>query len=149
LSKQALRHLPALAVSLFILVIHMAVLFAYDTPELIDGGVRSPGPKKIAVDIDNQKLTALVDTGSDFEAMDQGLSECLGYKSNSGFLETKETDSVSVGDSLASVSGQASRKSDWQLTLTGSRAWDGQTTDPSFRIPRPSGLGSAVVAGRG
>ena len=61
--------------------------------------------------------------------MDHCLAKFLEDQSNSGFLGTRETDPVNVGGFLTSMGGQASRESDWQLTVTRSQVWNGPMAD--------------------
>ena len=114
------------------------------------GEASHPGPLHVKMDLGTLTVSALVDTGSDYDAIDADLSGLQETKyGNPGFIERRETATCWVGGYCSGMQQQSSAESDWFLGVFGSQTWDGppskimvKTTLTEFR-----GLGDPVIIG--
>lgn len=85
-------------------------------------------PLRVTVEIGDFKVMALVDSGSDYDAIDEDLSVLQIRRENAGFVSRKSIEAQSVKGFGASMRQITEYISVWNCSLAGSSCYEGSTT---------------------
>ena len=113
------------------------------------GNAINPGPLRIAVKLGALEVHALVDTGSDLDAIDRDLAVLQSRMGNTAFLDRRDIEPEQVGGFGVGMARTTETESDWTVTVVGSETWGGDRSSVSETISfrEFTGLGDPIIFG--
>ena len=104
---------------------------------------------RIMCHLGDLKVAALVDTGSDFDAIDADLAKYQESKGNPAFISRSQSASIPVSGFATSMKCQTDTSSRWMVTFTGSEVLHGPVVQPQleFKFSEFLELGDPLIFG--
>ena len=89
------------------------------------------GPMRVQVQIASLKVDALVDTGTDYDAVDTDLSARMRTSPDhlQAFVSRREVPPMSVGGLTVEMKQSTMPEFEWKLTSRGAEVWGGELRD--------------------
>ena len=106
-------------------------------------------PLRAVVYLGSLKVAALVDTGSDYNAIGEDLSRVQSENKNASFMERRQTAAQSVSGCVADVSRTTRFDSSWEVTFRGTPVRRGKADERRVvvKFSEFAGLGDPIILG--
>ena len=105
-------------------------------------------PMRAMIRLGSLKVVALIDTGSDYDAIDHDLSVVQQERGNKAFRQrVRSSESVCGFSNVLKMRSEYA--SQWEITLTGAQVFGGEVTTIAFTcwLTEFSGLGDPLIIG--